>query len=692
MNVKRSKVIGFFCVLLVFLLIVGGGIGCDTNTEETPATGADDTAWLSADLALNFTGSYGVAHPNAVATTNYIVLEVKEGNYTKGVYKLNDAAVTPSPVLTESIRTTLVKLAVPAGIKAVSLTVTENGKAVLEETSVTFETASTAAPEVLYGKTAMAFSEFFHDVTANIAEVRPSVTSFAKNGSVAVPELFITAGTRTGNNSAGTANMSPKWTDTDAQAKVDAISSATYGDNPHFVPTGNLAVNYADVQTKADDHRITGIKAVQVGVAFDLLANAVILNQTGKTVATSAAVLAKVGGIDWIAQTAIYKAKYLRPDASWGKRDDTALNSTATVAAAWPKAIGGANGATVSVSYGGTWADKVIAVDFAPLTGGLTSATLWTDYFEKVYAGYVEDLQTRHKEPLVWLQNLFSHQGHTNLEAAINRSTAGISRMNRLSDSGDMKVVIFAVGMADIILERVGVVKDAASAPTIEQGSVFHVSGTGATADFKDNAGVTVPGKQLHVGNLSTAALVDFTAKQGVIQKGGADIPTTAYTLEKEGDGEIAITLTDTFFSGAFQGAYTLKINSDTTVHPTTSFTVNRIIARPKVKQGDGAAADAATEAAALTVSTGSGNIVFDNTDFAKAVITTGRAVSSIAPSASPSTPVAGAIKKDSDDTYYVDASLLTTAVDYTLTVLTSNFVDATRTSLGTVTYYIKVQ
>jgi hypothetical protein len=655
-----------------------------------PTDGGDS---FGVPLELTVTGSYGVEHPNVTGvSTNYVVLEVSKGDYTNGDYTLGGSKVTPTPVLTDDGRTTLVKLEAPsAEATTIALVVKENGESVLDE-SVTFEAAGTAAPGILYGEKPMTFSEFFHDVTANIAAIRSSDTAFAKTGTAAVPALFITSGTRTGNSSAGAANGTPKWTDTDAGAKVDVISSATYGDNPHFVPTGNLAINYDDPMTKTEANAVTGIKAVEVGVDFDLFANADLLRQADKAAATSTAVLTKVGEITrWKAATAVYKAKYLRPDASWGRRDDNALND---VAASWPKAIGGADGATVGVTYGGTWADKVIAVDFAPLSGGLDSTALWNNYFEQAYAGYVEDLQTGHREPLVWLQQLFSHRGHTNLEAAIKRTTQGISRTDSLSPEGSMRVVIFARGFKDIIVESVGVVADGAAVPSIEQGSAFYVSGTGATADFQNSAGTTVPNRQLHVGNLSEASLADFASKGGVIQKGGADIATAAYTLAPEGEGEIAITLNNAFFDGAFQGAYTLKINSDTTVHPTTAFAVNRIIARPQVKQGDsGTLSDAASADVPLSVTTSGGSIVFDNADFAKAVITAGRSVSNITPSATGSTAVAGAIKlNSSDSTYYVDASLLTSGTAYTLTILTSNFADSTRANLNTVRYYISVQ
>jgi hypothetical protein len=652
--------------------------------------GEDGKDAIDSPLKLTLIGAYGVAHPNAGASqTNYIVLDVEAGDYTKGIYTLNEVAVTPTPVLTANGRTTVVKIAAPVGGGGLSLAVKEDEKSVLDE-SVTVSAAGVAAPTtVLYGEKFMTFSEFFHDVTADIADIRPLSTSFAATGYVAKPKQFINAGTRTGNNSAGAANGTPKWTDTDALPKVDVISSATYGDSAHFVPTVNLAMNYPDSMTKADWHEVTGVKAVEVGVDFDLFANADILRQIDKTVATSAAVLAKVDDISWKASTEVYKAKYLRPDASWGKRDETAINEGK--AAVWPKAIGGNGGATAGVSYGGTWADKVIAVDFAPLPAGLDSAGIWNNYFDRVYAGYVEDLQTGHKEPLVWLQNLFSHRGHTNLEAAIQR--AGFSRMSSLSPSGNFKLVILAHGLKDIVVESVAVsAYDGQSSAAIEQGSTFYVSGTGAAADFQNSAGVTIA-KELHVTGLSADALADFDANSGKLLKGTAEIPTTACELNyEEADGEIAITLKDAFFTGAFQGSYSLSITpSAGKVYSTVPFTVNRIIARPKLQQGAGTASDADSATTAIEVTTGGGNITFDNEDFAKAILVSGRSVSTIEPAVTGG--ITAVLKRASADAAYdIDASVLTSGTAYTLTILTANFVNTARETLATATYYIKAQ
>jgi hypothetical protein len=674
MDLKHPKwAMLFLCALLALM-------GCENPTDDND----DDDTTTADELTLTLVGAYGVKHPNDDGSqTNYIVLAVEKGDYTKGTYALGETTVKPTPVLTDGDKTTLVKLEAPGGATKFTLAVTNSGTSVLEKTG-TFSAAGAAPPGVLFGETPMTFSEFFHDITANIAEIEPSSTAFSATGSIAVPAKFITAGTRTGNSSAGVANGTPKWTDTDKGDKVDVISSATYGDNPHFVPTGNLDINYDDPMTKADNHEVTGIKAVEVGVDFDLYANADLLRQANKATTTSTAVLANLEGITWKAPTEVYKAKYLRPDASWGRRDQTARNEAK--GKAWPKDIGGTGGATVNVSYGGTWADKVISVDFAPLTAPLDSQTLWNDYYEYVYAGYVEDLQKGHKEPLVWLQNLFSHRGHTNLEAALNR--AGISRMLNLSPAGKLKLVIFARGFKDIIAEVEVKAYDGQSSASIEQGSTFY---KGANPVLLNSAGnVLEEGNKLHITGLSAAALADFGKNGGSLLKGTAVVPEANRELNYlESDGEIEIVLKDGFFSGAFQGSYSLSITSDA-VYKTPAFAVNRIIERPTLQQGTGTASAADSATSPITVTKAGGNIVFSNEDFAKAIIMSGRSPSSITPAVTGG--ITAVLKAPSPGAaYQIDPSALS-AGDYTLTILVSNFAKSDRTNISPVTYHIKVE
>jgi hypothetical protein len=650
--------------------------GLDGTNGIDGVDGTDGKDGLNAlDYPLELTlGRYRVAHPNnAAVATNYILLDVEAGDYTNGTYTLGGQPVTPTPVLTNGRMTTLVKIAVPASGTTFNLTVTEDGESVLNE-SVTFTAAGAAAPVVLYGEKFMTFSEYFHDITANIAEVRPASKAFSATGYVAEPKKFINEGTYRGANS-------PKWTDTDSQPKVDVISSASYGDANHFVPSQNLAMNYPDPKTTGDWHKVTGIKTVQVGVDFDLFANADLLRQAGRAVATSAAVLTKTDGIAWKAQNTIYKAKYLRPDASWGKRDEAAITSGATVAKAWPTER------EVVVSYGTTWADKIIPVNF-PSTG-LDGAGIWNTYFNNLYAGYVED-STGHREPLVWLQNLFTHQGHTNIEAAIQR--AGISRMDSLTPTGDMKVVIFAIGFEDLVINTTVSVYDGQSSADIEQGLTFHVLGTGASAVFQNSAGTTI-GKELHVTGLSAAALADFDANGGKLVKGTVDVPAANYELKyEEGDGEIAIILKDGFFSGAFQGSYSISITSSA-VYKTPSFAVNRIIDRPTLQQGSGTASNADSETDAISVTKTGGNITINNEDFAKAIVTAGNPAAASAISPTVTGGLTAVLKRASAEAaYQIDPSALTSGETYTLTLRASNFVKTDRTNISPIVYYITVQ
>ncbi|MFP3042332.1 hypothetical protein LQZ19_11005 [Treponema primitia] len=640
---------------------------------------------ISDDFVLTMGNAYSVSHPNSISVTNYIVLAVGAGAYTDNVYTIDGEVVTPTPVLTDGGKVKFIKIEAPAGVTSLTLQATKGGRPVLNS-EVSLAPGSVAAPAVLYGETSMTFSDYYHDVTADITAIRPASTVFAKTGEVAEPEYFITAGTRTGGTD-GT--QYPKWVDTDEEDRVDTVSSATYGDNPHFVPTGNLAINYDDPMTKADGHEITGIKKVEVGVDFDLFANAALLRAAGEEIETADAVWEKVAAISsWKGAGEIYKAKYLQPDGAWGKRDQDPLNGS--VVGTWPKTP------VTSVSYGGTWADKVIAADFGPLTAPLDSAGLWSTYFEKLYGGYVVD-STGHKEPLVWLQNLFSHRGHTNFEVALNR--AGISRMDDLTPEGVIHVVIFAYGLPDIIFDQ-AVVGYEDSEASIEQGSVFYAQGTGGGATFKNSTGLDIP-KVLHVTGLSAAALSDFAANGGVLKKGTADVPNVgnaAYELAlEEADGEIAITLKDGFFAAGYQGAYSLSITSGT-VYKTPTFTVNQIIARPKLaRSGDsGNWVDANTATATIDVLK-SETIAFNNDDFAKAIVLSGRTFSSIVKESgdADALPAITAVltRATGADPYTIKASVLTGTAGriYKLTIVTSNFASAVSTNLNSVVYYIKV-
>ena len=107
MDLKHPKwAIGVLCALLALM-------GCPINNDDED-TNPDNTT--TGNLELTLVGSYGVAHPNVTGSqTNYVVLAVDAGDYSKGTYTLNKAAATATPVLSEGGRVTLIKIAAPAG-------------------------------------------------------------------------------------------------------------------------------------------------------------------------------------------------------------------------------------------------------------------------------------------------------------------------------------------------------------------------------------------------------------------------------------------------------------------------------------------------------------------------------------------------------------------------------------------------
>ncbi|MDR1069223.1 MAG: hypothetical protein LBL37_00325, partial [Gracilibacteraceae bacterium] len=517
---------------------------------------------------------------------------------------------------------------------------------------------------------------------ADITAVHPAATSFAVGGAVAQPAYFINGGTRTGNGPGVTLDT---YVQADSKPAVDAVSSATYGDSVHFPPTGNLAVNDYAPTTKDDaNNKIIGIKTVEVGVDFDLYANAWLLNAAQKATAQSAAVLAKAQAVTPKAATSVYAAKYLFPDASWGARKTVTAGATG----AWPSEP------VVSASYGGTWADRVVSFTYS----GPASADLWSDYFERLYGGYVEDLTTGQKEPLVWLQNLFSHRGHMNFEVALNR--AGISRMNALTGNGNFKFVIYAKGLPDVVFE-LPLVDFAVSDATIEQGTVFYVDAAAAAKHLLGaDAQPLDEGDLLHIAGLSSEALADCGTNGGKLLKGTAEVPSAAYSLHLTGDGgEVEIELFAPFFTGNFQGSYTASItpSDGTTIYQMPSFTVNAAAgAKPGIST-TGSNYVVTADTAPLVVTWGD-IITFDEQGFAAAIVTSGRSVSTIAlepaENGVPLPAVTDVIKRSGGNTspYIIDTADLTAGKTYKITILTTNYAYLDGTTFKTnPVYYVKV-
>jgi hypothetical protein len=664
----------------------GGETPAATPPAPIPGNSGNNSLPVPGRVNLSYVDVYAVPQLGSNApAVNYALLSVTSGDYLRAEYAINGAPVEATPVLTSRGQAAMVKIEIPSGVTAGTLTALQNGQARLTQ-ELTGLAAGAAAPGVLYGEVPMAFSEFYHDITADITDVRPEATSFAAGGAVAQPAYFINGGTRTGNGPAGAGTLDT-YKDADEKPAVDAVSSATYGDNPHFPPTGNLELNYPDPMTKLDaNNKITNIKAVEVGVDFDLYANAYLLNAAQKATEQSTAVLAKaqVVGQKLKADTSVYAAKYLFPDASWGARK--ILN--AGVASAWPSEP------TVSASYGSTWADRIVSFTYS----GPTSADLWSDYFEQLYGGYVEDLTTGQKEPLVWLQNLFSHRGHMNFEVALNR--AGISRMNALTGNGDFKFVVYAIGLPDVVFE-LPLVDFAVSDASIEQGTTFYVD---AAASEKHLLGANAlpleEGDLLHIAGLSSEALADFSANGGKLLKGTAEVSPAAYLLHPTSDGgEVEIELLASFFTGSFQGSYTASItpSDGTTIYQMPSFTVNAAAPlKPGISTTGSNYEVAADTATALTVNQGD-IITFDEQGFAAAIVTSGRSVSTIAlepaENGVPLPAVTDVIKRSGGNTspYIIDTTKLPKGKTYKITILTTNYAYLDGTFKTNPVYYVKV-
>jgi hypothetical protein len=630
-----------------------------------------------ASTTVTLEGSYAVGVPGSDDVVNYVLLGVGDADdeYDEVAYTVDGNPVEPSVVATDADgHATLIKLAVPAGASG-TIAVATSGAAADITGNVTVAEAGTGAPGLLYGTARMGFSEFFYDVTAGIDEVRPATTSFAADGAVAQPEPFIAAGTKSG-------TLYPdgvSWATSDSVPAVDAVSTATFGDSVHFSPSKALEVNYPDAITeKGEGHAITGIKAAEVGVSFDLLANASLLAQADEATAQSAAVLEKAAGITWGGADEVYKAKYLFPDASWGARDADAVNDNA--AGSFPALT------TTPVSYGGNWTIRQLTANFDLAGAGLDGAGFWDNYLEHIYGGYIED-GSGHRQPLVWLQNLFSHKGHQNFDVSINDEL--FPRFGEdFEFPGTFTVVVLAQGFEDVVLEDVYLAGFINSGATIEQGTVFHVDPSDDSTWFEDAEG----GYQLHVQSFES-----FDAQGASLSKGAAAVDASKYRIDGSG-GEVAVTFEPGFFTGDYQGSYTLRLVADTddVKSKPLSFTVNKLVAWPalNVEGGPQGIATANVEDTPLSVARDK-RVSLSNADLAKSLVLSGRSASTIRDTTADAavTPVANVIKRDGDGPYYLDLSTLTAGHTYRFTLLTGNYSVATGPSSysTSLAYYLTV-
>ncbi|MDR2587132.1 MAG: hypothetical protein LBC23_02570, partial [Coriobacteriales bacterium] len=577
---RKKKTISVLCALaLVANLVVGASAFAEQGeaAEGSLEPAALSLTPLATSVSVLGTDAIDVAVPGTADVVNYVVLSVGDADYANVTYRLGGTEVTPSLVLDKGEgNPKIIKLAVPVGASGNIALVTSGADSDLN-TSVTIAAEGVAEPSVpyyVYGETPMAFSEFFHDATAGVTAVEPTTTSFVAGGTEAEPELFIAAGTKSGTLYPGGIS----WATSSNQPAVDAISTATFGDSAHFAVSGAVDLNYsgADITTKAEGHAITRITAVDVAVNFDLLANATLLGELNEATDQSTAVLAKIADITWAAAADIYKPKYLFTDASWGKRDEDVV----TAAGKTFPAI-----TSTSTTYGTNWTTRQHTVNFSMT--GLTNTDFWNNYLEYIYGGYIEDANG-HREPLVWLQNLFSHRGHTNFDVSINDSI--FERFSDLSFAGDFKIVVYAAGFEDIVLDDVHLADYINGAATIEQGTTFNVSPSDNSTWFED--------AQLHIQGAAS-----FNAAAARLLKGQVEVDPSLYSFEQDGS-EIVLSFNAGFFVGNYQGSYTVRLVADTddVKSKPLTFTVNRLVDWPTLNITGGAQGVANDENTPLNV------------------------------------------------------------------------------------------
>jgi hypothetical protein len=286
----------------------------------------------------------------------------------------------------------------------------------------------------------------------------------------------------------------------------------------------------------------------------------------------------------------------------------------------------------------------VTGVSFGTLETEYKGAAYWDNFAEYIYGGYIED-STGHREPLVFLQNIFSHRMHEDFDIAISPSR--FARLKSLKTPDTYKVYVYAYGVADIAFEvsmkdyiNGGVTIDTATYTTAENG-----------AD-----------KDIYISGVDNFSAYDPASLKLI--KGGVAVDASKYEAVKDGD-RLKLTLKTALFTGAFQGVYTVSILTDTAevASKTLAFTLIKSIERPQLTTSSdlsGAKVDAATSGAAIAV-TKADKVYFDNDEFATALITAGRSgftsIKEADGTAVAAAIGAGAARSGEGQPYYLDLS-----------------------------------
>ncbi|MDR2487377.1 MAG: fibronectin type III domain-containing protein, partial [Clostridiales Family XIII bacterium] len=493
-------------------------------------------------------------------------------------------------------------------------------------------------------------------------------------GLAASPALFISQGTRTG--AVVGAVDTPTYNEAITLPRVDAVSTATYGDSVHFVPEGNLILDASNRMEKTDPYAgILGIKKVDVRVDFDLYANAALLDAAGAPTAQSAAVLGKftqagygftalqkdsdyigTGGAP-LASLDVYAVKPLLVDGSFGGR--------AIIDASAARALPGLGngGSSEGVTYGGNWGDKMTGFSFgsaADLGAEFAGASYWDNFAEYIYGGTITD-ESGHMEPLVFLQNLFTHRMHEDFDVAISPSR--FPRLASLDPAGTYSVRVFAEGFEDITFDFE--VKD-----FINQNAA--VNGSTTVSVDPAQQGSTDVLIQLTGISDEAAYAAGATLRKGAVNVAAADYEFVAGTT---GSGEVTLRIHPSRFADTlWPGAYSAVYETTGAVSKSVAFTLKTEVAVALLaRKGEPTTGFQPGQGASTPYRTyASGSLYIGNAGFAQTLVIGGRSgFSTLSQDGAAATAIAlgGVLKQEADGSRYIDLAKLTPGSIYALTL-----------------------
>lgn len=609
--------------------------------------------------------------PGTDYRVNYALVNLG-GNGGSYSYFLDGEPAPALPVISDG---SLMKI--PVIGKTAALLTVKDGDSEIISLPLNFAVPGAAEPETVYAALPMAFSEFYHDTTAT--SPLPEGTVFPVDGTVAVPALFVTQGTRSSAVVGGVQTVTYAYADANLPP-VDAVSTATYGDSVHFAMDGNLVLVGGDRMEKTDPNAaIAGIKEVEVRIDYDLMANAYLVEASGRPVMGATNVLSKLGRAGYrtinilaggqildennavVNAVSVYAAKPLLLDGNFGPRQ--IVNS----AAADSLPGRGNAGETEGVSYGGNWGDKVTGFTFgnaAELGSEFAGAAYWDNFANNIYGGLISD-SDGNTQPLLPHQNIFSHRMHEDFDIAVSPSR--FSRFNSLNPADTYQVTVFAKGFEDIKFQFDA--KNYINAAGAVDGS--------ATFDI-DSENPVSPSVKLTGIDSAWANDYAFGLK---LMKNSIEVDSDYYSVNVNTKGIVSIALEESLLDEtAWPGSYTLTYETATHISKNIAFTLrsNEAIRLYGEKDEPDSALQTGYTVAAPYVSKQGGKLYFSSDVFAGSLVTSGRSgYSTISKDGGAAQTIGTAVGQEGDLWYIdLDAPVFAAGSVYELTMIAPGFLN----------------